>query len=254
MKRLFVVLFLISVLVMPLPSIQAQRRKRPAATPAAVTPKNGVEQITAAQMQAFLTFISADEMEGRDTPSRGLDTVAKFIAMNLTRWGFKPAGDDGTFFQRISLRSDRIDAAQTRVELDGKALVPGEDYIPTSAAGDVNGQLVFAGNGWFIKSRGIDAYKEIDAKGKIAVIFTSPFGLPRGSRRTDLEGKQGVDWMSPLDYARKQGVAGLIYVPDSQFLASWDRTRQRIMERSGTVVEKFQTQGSTVIPTIIASA
>jgi len=42
-----------------------------------------------AQMRAYLSFIASDEMEGRDTPSRGLDTTAKFIAMNLTRWGFK---------------------------------------------------------------------------------------------------------------------------------------------------------------------
>lgn len=62
------------------------------------------ENITATQMKDYLYFIASDEMEGRDTPSRGLDTTAKFIALNLSRWGFKPAGDDGTFFQTIGLK------------------------------------------------------------------------------------------------------------------------------------------------------
>jgi hypothetical protein len=65
------------------------------------------------QLRNYLTFIASDEMEGRDTPSRGLDTTAKFIAMNLERWGFKPAGDDGTFFQKIALKRDALDASKT---------------------------------------------------------------------------------------------------------------------------------------------
>src|SRR5882672_10846706 len=94
----------------PLHSLYAQRKpaKGAAATPEVVAKQRGVDQISEAQMRAFLTFISADEMEGRDTPSRGLDTTAKFIAMNLTRWGFKPAGDDGSYLQRIALRRDRV--------------------------------------------------------------------------------------------------------------------------------------------------
>ena len=254
MKKLFAVFLSISLLALPLPSVQAQRKKDKATalTPAAVATQRGADQITAAQMRAYLSFIASDEMEGRDTPSRGLDTTAKFIAMNLTRWGFKPAGDSGTFFQRIALRRDRVDAAQTRVEFNGQALTSGDDYIPSSANGNTSGQLVFAGNGWFIKSKGIDAYKDIDAKGKIAVVFGTPNASPRGLRRADL-GKQGEDWMSTIDYARKQGVAGLIYVPDFQFLANWDRSRQRIMERGSTLPEKFLSQSGTPIPSITVS-
>src|SRR5215467_12372417 len=77
-----------------------------------ITPaeKKIAEGVTAAQLKDYLYFVASDEMEGRDTPSRGLDTVAKFIGMNLDRWGFKPAGDNGTFFQKIALHRDQIDA------------------------------------------------------------------------------------------------------------------------------------------------
>ncbi len=256
MRRLFVVFLLLGTLTLPsIPSLYAQRKpaRTAAASPATAAAQRGVDQITAAQMRSFLTFIASDEMEGRDTPSRGLDTTAKFIAMNLSRWGFKPAGDDGTYFQHIGLRRNLVDAAQTHADFNGQALTVGEDFIPSSAAGSASGALVFVGNGWFIKAKNIDAYKDIDAKGKIAVIFGVPAGLPRGLRRADLAGKQGEDWMNPTDYARKQGVAGIVYVPDFQFLANWDRNRLRIMERGNTVVEKFQAQGPAQLPSITVS-
>jgi len=252
MKRLFIVLLLIGVLGMPLPSLVAQRRKPAAASPAAIATQRGVDQITAAQMRAFLSFIASDEMEGRDTPSRGLDTTAKFLAMNLARWGFKPAGDEGSYLQHIALKRERVDATQTRVELNGQALTVGDDYIPAAASGGVSGQLVFAGSGWYVKSKNLDPYKDIDAKGKIAIIFVSPMALPHGVRFGDL-GKQGEDWLNPPDNARKHGVAGLIYVPDFQYLANWERNRQRTMERGSTVVEKFIKPGRTPLPVIIAS-
>src|SRR3977135_2739552 len=121
MKRLFVVFLLISTIAVPLPRMLAQRKgiKGTASAPVSVASQRGADLITAAQMRAFLYFIASDAMEGRDPPSRGLDTTAKFIAMNLGRWGFKPAGDDGTYFQRIALRRDRTDVTQTRVEFNG---------------------------------------------------------------------------------------------------------------------------------------
>jgi len=54
-----------------------------------------VETITAAQLKDYLSFVASDEMEGRLTPSRGLDITARFMATLLARWGVKPAGDSG---------------------------------------------------------------------------------------------------------------------------------------------------------------
>jgi Zn-dependent M28 family amino/carboxypeptidase len=256
MRRLFTALLLTSLLVVTFPTTQAQRKsgKSKKVTPISVTAQRGTDTISAAELRDYLTFIASDEMEGRDTPSRGLDTTAKFIAMNLSRWSFKPAGDGGTFFQHIDLLRNRADSAQTRVELNGQALVAGDDYIPVAGSGNISGQVVFAGNGWLVKSKNIDAYKDIDANGKIALIFGSPQAQPRGITRDDLPAaRQGEDWMRPIEYARKNGVIGLIYVPDFQYLANWANNRQRIMERGSTVVAKFQPQTGTPIPSIVAS-
>src|SRR5215216_1687836 len=175
MRRFLTSLVLSSLLISTFPATYAQRaadKSKKAA--ASVTAQRGVETISASQIRDYLTFIASDEMEGRDTPSRGLDTTAKFLALNLARWGLKPAGDDGSFFQRIDLRRDRADSGQTKVEYSGRTLTPGTDYLPAGGSGTVTGQLVFAGTGWFVKSKDIDAYKGVDPTGKIAVIFGTP--------------------------------------------------------------------------------
>src|SRR5215210_156692 len=153
MRRFLTALVLACLLVTTVPTTYSQRAADKAKKQAAsVTAQRGVETISANQIRDYLTFIASDEMEGRDTPSRGLDTTAKFLAMNLARWGFKPAGDEGSFFQRIELRRDRADSGQTKVEYSGRTLTPGTDYLPAGGSGTVTGQLVFAGTGWLIKS------------------------------------------------------------------------------------------------------
>jgi hypothetical protein len=247
-------LVLASLLVTTFPATYAQRaadKSKKAA--AAVTTQRGVDTISANQIKDYLTFIASDEMEGRDTPSRGLDTTAKFLALNLARWGLKPAGDTGSFFQGIDLRRDRADNGQTKVEINGRTLAAGTDYLPAGGSGDISGQLVFAGSGWFVKSKEIDSYKGVDPAGKIAVVFGIPNAPPRGVTRADF-GKQGEGFMNPNDYARSKGVVGLIYVPDFQYLANWQRNRQRIMERGSTVVAKFQTATtSSPLPSVVIS-
>ena len=253
MRRFLTALVLSSLLVTTFPATYAQRAAEKSKKAAAsVTAQRAVDTITANQIRDYLTFIASDEMEGRDTPSRGLDLTAKFLATHLGRWGFKPAGDDGSFFQRIDLRRDRADSGQTKVEYFGRTLTAGTDFLPAGGSGNVSGPLVFAGNGWFIKSKGIDAYKGIDPTGKIAVIFGNPNLLPRGVSRAEL-GKQGEEHMRPGDYGRSKGVVGLIYVPDFQYLANWQRNRRLIMERGSTVVAKFSPQTGAPLPSIVVS-
>lgn len=261
MRRSLATVVLTSVLLFsfssaPLaPRVLAQgKTKRPAkAAPASLASQRGADTITAAQMKDYLSFIASDSMEGRDTPSRGLDLTAQFLALNLSRWGLKPAGDDGSYFQKIALSKGSIDKAETRVQLNEQPLTLGDDYIPLPRNGELAGSLVFAGTGWFVKSKNIDSYQGIDAKGKIAIIFSLPDGLPRGVTRADLAGKRGEDWMDPPEYARKQGAIGLVMIPDFQFLANWSRNWTRLADRGTTAVQKFQAGGTPPLPGIIVS-
>ncbi|PYT05383.1 MAG: aminopeptidase [Acidobacteria bacterium] len=56
-----------------------------------------LERISADSMRGHLSFLSSDLLEGRKTPSRGLDIAAEYIAAQFRRAGLEPAGDDGYF-------------------------------------------------------------------------------------------------------------------------------------------------------------
>lgn len=240
-----------SSLIAPFTVAQKRTSRPPKSQPVSLATERGADAITAAQLKDYLSFIASDEMEGRDTPSRGLDITAKFLATNLSRWGFKPAGDAGSFFQKITMRKESIDAGETRVQLNGEILVFGEDYIPLATNADVTAPLVFAGNGWFLKSKNLDPYKSLDPKGKIVIIFSPLNALPTGITRTDLAGKQGEDWINPVTYAISKGAVGIVAVPDFQYLANWERNRSRLTERPNSTVEKFQISAGAQLPRIV---
>ena len=56
-----------------------------------------VQQISAQTMRGHMEFLASDLLEGRDTPSRGLDLAAEYIAAQFRIIGLEPAGDNGYF-------------------------------------------------------------------------------------------------------------------------------------------------------------
>jgi hypothetical protein len=59
--------------------------------------REAINRISAASMREHLKFISSDELQGRNTPSLGLDRAAKFIAAQYRRARLAAIGDDGYF-------------------------------------------------------------------------------------------------------------------------------------------------------------
>jgi hypothetical protein len=53
--------------------------------------------ISADAMRGHLAFLASDALEGRGTPSRGLDIAAEYIASQFRAAGLEPLGDDGYF-------------------------------------------------------------------------------------------------------------------------------------------------------------
>lgn len=202
--------------------------------------------VTAKQLSDYLYFVASDEMEGRNTPSRGLDTTAKFIAMNLSRWGFKPAGDNGTYFQKIALRRDTVDVSATSAKVGDQSFVFGTDVARAAGSRSMSGQVVFAGNGWMIKSKNLDPYAGIDVRGKVvAVLSEGAMGsrnlipAPAGTVVTDIPtATRGTDWADPVTYARAHGAAGVIVLPSKFITENWAQVVQNL-GRGRLVVDKL---------------
>src|SRR5450755_4624281 len=59
--------------------------------------------ISAERIRAHDKFLASDLLEGRGVGQRGGDIATEYIATELALAGAKPAGDNGTYFQKVPL-------------------------------------------------------------------------------------------------------------------------------------------------------
>jgi len=73
-------------------------------------PAKGVKyaQVSQADMKEWLTYLSSDELQGRQVFTEGYGLAAAYIADHLKEWGLKPLGDDGTYFQNVKLKGYKV--------------------------------------------------------------------------------------------------------------------------------------------------
>jgi hypothetical protein len=219
--------------------------------------RESAEQITAAQLKDYLTFVASDEMEGRDTPSRGLDLTAKFLATLLSRWGVRPAGDAGTFFQKITLRALQADRAGCAAELNGQKFVCGDDFVVSAqdGAGTASGPLVYVGDGWLIKATGKDSLSGLDVRGKIVLVSGYARRPPRGIAWEALKPEtEGAEWAAPAQYAKRRGAVGIVYLLSEDEPEEWDALAARIEKTAWEPERLSREKPSETLPTLIANS
>jgi len=178
-----------------------------------------VEAITPERLRAHLEFIAHDLLEGRDTPSRGLDIACWYVATQLKLWGAKPAGDNGTFFQNIAIVRPAVNTDKTTFLSSGKQRKFGDGFLSTATSGKAAGSLVFVGDGYEVPDLGADPYKGLDVRGKIVV---RTMGYPKGfSNRDAFQGKY-KNYRNPVQAAKAHGAVGVIQLAAEDVLARWD--------------------------------
>jgi hypothetical protein len=101
--------FLLLGLALAAGPLTAQTAVRPVARAAAT--------ITAADVARRIGVIADDSMLGRDTPSRGLELTARYVAGQFSRFGLRPGGDDGGWYQRYPITRRQFDPEGSRVTL-----------------------------------------------------------------------------------------------------------------------------------------
>ncbi len=98
--------------------------------------KAALDHITAPALRADLTYLASDELQGRMTPSSGLDLAADFIAAGFHKSGLNPA-PDGTYFQADNMLRINIphDGMQLKLQHDADSIdVPISGLTVRSAA------------------------------------------------------------------------------------------------------------------------
>src|SRR5271170_7860319 len=63
----------------------------------------GVAMPDAEKIRAHVKFLSSDLLEGRGTGQRGGDIAAEYIGTQFALYGLKPAGDNGSYLQKVPM-------------------------------------------------------------------------------------------------------------------------------------------------------
>ncbi len=225
-----------------------------AQTKTAALPRGNAEDITAQQLKAYLSFIASDEMGGRDTPSKGLDITAKFIAALLARWGVQPGGENGTYLQKITLQRSHLEAEKTFANINGQQFSYGVDFLVSANTPlqTVTGNCVFVGHGYVLKAKNINPYQTaagpLDVKGKILIVGGA---LPKGVSAQDISGQKGDYFLAAAEYAEQNGAKAIIRLPTYHALNNWKSSQAVALQRRA--LEPLRTGIKTKLPEITVS-
>ena len=103
-------------------AVAAQQTKSPYVKASGAAFGNA-DAITQDELKAYVYFLSADQLEGRNTPSRGYDTAALYIASHLKGWGLKSldTSTDGgplqPYLVPIDLVANQLDSTASKLAL-----------------------------------------------------------------------------------------------------------------------------------------
>ena len=178
-------------------------------------PSNAVNGITPTELREHLSFLAADELGGRYTLSPGFPIAAKYLATRLQAWGYKPAGENGSYFQRFDLVSSKPKPEECSLSLTVNGQKSdykfGDFFSGDAKNGDASGTIVFVGYGISSPEQKHDDYAGLDVKGKIVLLV--PDGDPANVDRSRLK-----DTESGEPNARAHGAAGVISLPVRRFM------------------------------------
>jgi hypothetical protein len=262
-----------------------QSTKKAASKAAAAAPVTfgNADAMTEEELKIHLYFLASDQLEGRNLPSRGYDTAALYVASQLAQWGLKPGGSmektDGPlqpYLMPMELMTRAVLPESSKASMTmppgrggrggggGRggfggppaALEYGKDW--TVAAGgrgagpvqaiDVQGALVFAGNGYVINKQKLNPYEGLDVKGKIIVVAGLPpevaaqqaaggrggrggaaaaepaadtaAARPSDAQQTNPLGEPCVDFLTPQEYGAKNGAIAVVSIANFQQLST----------------------------------
>jgi Zn-dependent M28 family amino/carboxypeptidase len=143
--------------------------------------QQNVPTANAENIRATVKYLSSDALEGRGMGQLGGDLAADYIGKQFASYGLQPAGDNGTFFQSVSMVAIKTmpDTTFQLVPATGAPLnlTLLDDFVTNNEAqkeiSDIDAPIVFIGYGITAPEYKWDDYKGQDLKGKVALLFVN---------------------------------------------------------------------------------
>lgn len=154
-------------------------------------PQQLLDRITPQGIRAHMEYLADDLLEGRGTGTRGYMLAANYIRAHFEQMGLEPAGEGGTYFQKVRFRQitpvpERDSLVIRRNNGDAKLVFEKEYLMDGDAAREdtsAEAPLVFVGYGVTAPAAHYDDYAGVDVKGKIIVaVYGAPASMPSSDR------------------------------------------------------------------------
>lgn len=193
-----------------------------------------LQKVDPEHIRANVRFLSLDLLEGRGTGQRGGDIAAEYMATQFWLDGLKPAGDNGTFFQKVPLIGI-TPAPETTFELAPKhgeamQLKPLDDYVAYDqtdrGSDDIDADIVYVGYGIEAPEYQWDDYKGVDVRGKVLLMLVNE---PSSDDPNFFKGRALTyygRWTYKYEEAARKGAIGAILIHKSDMASyPWEVVR-----------------------------
>lgn len=225
MKKPSIILF---VVVCSLIAAQAQSSAPPAA-------QKAMNAIDPEKIRATVKYLSDDALQGRGTGQKGGDMAADRIAEQFKSYGLLPAGDAGTYFQKINFFGVTTDPKETHFAFVPKsgAEIPlkfADDYIANddthAMKSEIDAPLVYVGYGIEAPEYHWDDYKGTDVKGKVLLMLVNE---PPSDDPNFFKGKALTyygRWTYKYEEAARRGAVGVVLIHKTDMASyGWEVVR-----------------------------
>jgi Zn-dependent M28 family amino/carboxypeptidase len=176
--------------------------------------------IDAERIRAHVQFLADDLLEGRGTGTRGGDIAAHYIAAQFALDGLRPAGDDGSYLQRVAFTGvqtlDGTSASLAPANAAPLALERGPDYVVGNQTQtervDIDAPIVFVGYGIEAPEYGWNDFKGVDVKGKVVLVIVNE---PPSTDRKFFAGEAMTyygRWTYKFEEAARKGAIGALII------------------------------------------
>jgi hypothetical protein len=222
----------------------------------------GFNAISQKNLRADLTFLASDALEGRMSLQRGSEAAIQFIAAEFAKAGLRPLVGE-SYLQPIEMIEYKPDVRGMRLTLERGGSQQQYKYI-TDFIGSfplettVSAPVAFVGYGITAPEFGYDDYANIDARGKIVLVFdhepqeNDPKSVFNGIGNT----RHANSRLKVLN-AQKHGAVGVLLVsePNRKHPSNQERLARipGILERMTRNASQALADSETKIPLLTVS-
>ena len=229
------------------PHLQAQQPAVPEVHGLPPAARAAAASIDPEKIRAHVRFLALDLLEGRGPGKRGAELAAESIATQFALAGLEPAGDNGTFFQKVPLFAVHTVEDKTKfslvpstgqpIDLAYSTEIVSKDQTGSETA-DIDAPIVYVGYGIHAPEYNWDDYAGVDVKGKIALVIVNE---PPSDDEKFFKGKALTyygRWTYKYEEAARRGAVGVLIIHRADLASyGWE------VVRNSQAVEKSYLQG-----------